>query len=32
MHLLKFLVSWLAKYGHLNLGKLVLEKNLMIRA
>ena len=29
--LLKILVSWPTKYCHLNLGKLVFEKKLVIR-
>ena len=32
MHLLKILASWTAKYCHLNLGKLVFQKKLMVRA
>ena len=32
MQLLKILVSCVAKYCHLNLGKLVFEKRLIIRA
>ena len=31
MHLLKIIVSWFAKYSHLNLGKLILEKTFVIR-